>query len=475
MEADIDCSGLQYAAKFIVAGDFDKDGLTEVVVAPDATGSRGNDLWVMKFNVALQLWDHLSPVINHPMQADIDCSRLQHPAKFAIVGDFDGDEADELVVVPDAGGSKGNDFWVMKFDPISSTWRHMVPIPNHPMEADIDCSSLQFPAKLLATGNFDGDDRDELVVVPDATGSRGNDIWVMKYFGIFAPPRWIHMAPIPNHPMEADIDCSSVQYPIKLILVADFDGDQRDEVVAVPAADGSRGNDLWVMKYVGDFPQGQWQHMAPILNHPMNADIDCSGRPYPARLVIAADFDADGRAELVVIPDAPGSRGNDLWVMKYVGDFPQGQWQHMAPIPNHPMEADIDCSGRPYPAKFAVTADLDGDGRAELIVIPDAPGSRGNDLWVMKFVGDFPQGQWQHMAPISGHPMDADIDCSGLRYRAKLAAVGDFDRDGRDELVVAPAASSSRGNDLWVMKFFGEFPDGTFDHMSSHPQSPDGC
>ena len=77
MEADIDCSGLQYAAKFIVAGDFDRDGLTELVVAPEAPGSRGNDLWVMKFNVALQLWDHLSPIINHPMAADIDCSGLQ--------------------------------------------------------------------------------------------------------------------------------------------------------------------------------------------------------------------------------------------------------------------------------------------------------------------------------------------------------------------------------------------------------------
>ena len=280
----------------------------------------------------------------------------------------------------------------------------MVPIPNHPMEADIDCSTLQFPAKLLVAGNFDGDDRAELVVIPDATGSRGNDIWVMKYFGIFAPPRWIHMAPIPNHPMEADIDCSSLQHPIKLVLVADFDGDQRDELVAVPAADGSRGNDLWVMKYVGDFPQGQWQHMAPIPNHPMDADIDCSGRPYPAKFLIAADFDADGRAELVVVPDAPGSRGNDLWVMKYVGDFPQGQWQHMAPIPNHPMDADIDCSGRPYPARFLIAADFDADGRAELVVVPDAPGSRGNDLWVMKYVGDFPQGQWQHMAPFPTIP-----------------------------------------------------------------------
>ena len=69
----------------------------------------------------------------------------------------------------------------------------------------------------------------------------------------------------------------------------------------------------------------------------------------------------DERAELVVAPDAEVSRGNDLWVMKYVGKFPTGTWQHMAPIPNHPMNADIDCSGREFAAKFAIAGDFDAD------------------------------------------------------------------------------------------------------------------
>jgi hypothetical protein len=472
MQADIDCSGLQYPAKFVVAGDFDGDHLTELVVAPNAGGSRGNDLWVMKYNAAAGLWRHMSPIPNHAMEADIDCSGLKFPAKFAVAADFDGDRADELVVAPAAANSAGNDFWVMKFDRASATWRHMGPIPNHPMEADIDCSGQQFPAKFAVAGDFDGDGHAELVVVPDAGGSRGNDLWVMKFFGIFAAPRWMHMAPIPNHPMDADIDCSGVQYPAKFVVVADFDGDGRAELVVAPDAGGSRGNDLWVMKYVGTFPQGHWQHMAPIPNHPMDADIDCSGKQFPAKFAIAGDFDGDGRAELVVAPDAGGSRGNDLWVMKYVGTFPQGQWQHMAPIPNHPMDADIDCSGHQFPAKFALVADLDGDKRDELVVVPDAEGSRGNDFWVMKYVGVFPQGEWQHMAPIPDHPMDADIDCSGTQFPAKLAIVGDFDRDGADELVIVPDAGGSSGNDLWAMKYFGTYPGGSFDHMTPIPNHP---
>src|SRR5438067_1642858 len=137
---------------------------------------------------------------------------------------------------------------------------------------------------------------------------------------------------------------------------------------------------------------------------------DCSGIQFPARFAIAGDFDDDGRAELVVVPDAAGSRGNDLWVMKYVGDYPTGEWRHMAPIHNHAMDADIDCSSLQFGAKFALAADLDGDRRAELVVAPDTGTSRGNDLWVMKYVGDYPTGVWQHMASIANHPMDADID-----------------------------------------------------------------
>ncbi|BAP57934.1 hypothetical protein THII_3637 [Thioploca ingrica] len=65
--------------------------------------------------VATGMFFHLSQNPGHPMQADIDFSGLEYPAKFAVVGDFDGDGCQEIAVAPDASGSKGNDFWVMKY------------------------------------------------------------------------------------------------------------------------------------------------------------------------------------------------------------------------------------------------------------------------------------------------------------------------------------------------------------------------
>ncbi len=466
MEADIDCSGLQFPARFVVVGDFDGDGLTEVAVSPDTSGSRGNDLWVMKYDVPSATWQHMAPIPNHPIGADIDCSGNQVEAKFALVADFDGDGCDEIAIAPNAGDSRGNDLWVMKFDRTAHAWVHMAPIPNHPMDADIDCSGTQFPAKQLIAGDFDEDGRAELVVMPNAPGSRGNDLWVMKYVGDFPTGTWQHMAPIPNHQMDADIDCSGLQFAAKFAVIGDFDDDGRDEIVIAPETGTSRGNDLWVMKYVGRFPRGQFVHMAPIPGHPMDADIDCSGLQFPAKFALAADFDGDSRDELVVAPQANGSRGNDLWVMKYVGDFPNGAFTHMAPIANHPMQADIDCSGLQFAAKLAIASDLDNNQRAELVVLPDTGTSRGNDLWVMKYVGDFPNGAFTHMAPIANHPMDADIDCSGAQFPAKFALAADFDGDGVNELVVVPEASGSDGNNLWAMKYFGTFPGGAFGHLT---------
>src|SRR5690349_10267056 len=166
MQADIDCSGTKFPARFVVVGDFDGDGLTEVAAAPDVDSSAGNDLWVMKYDLLSSTWQHMAPIPNHPIGADIDCSANAFSAKLVLVADYDGDGVDEIVVVPKAEGSRGNDLWAMKFDHVAGAWRHMAPIPNHPMDADIDCSGVQFPAKLIAAGDFDNDGRAELLVVP---------------------------------------------------------------------------------------------------------------------------------------------------------------------------------------------------------------------------------------------------------------------------------------------------------------------
>jgi hypothetical protein len=55
-------------------------------------------------------------------------------------------------------------------------------------------------------------------------------------------------------------------------------------------------------------------------------------------------------------------------------------WVHMSPVTGHGMDADFDCTGQEYAARFAVTGDFDGDGKDEIAIAPEAGGSPGNDF-----------------------------------------------------------------------------------------------
>jgi hypothetical protein len=48
-DADFDCSGVNIAAKFAVAGRFSVDEREPIAIAPLTSLSAGNDFWGMKF------------------------------------------------------------------------------------------------------------------------------------------------------------------------------------------------------------------------------------------------------------------------------------------------------------------------------------------------------------------------------------------------------------------------------------------
>ena len=145
-----------------------------------------------------------------------------------------------------------------------------------------------------------------------------------------------------------------------------------------------------------------------------------------------------------------------------------GSWQHLSPIPGHTLQADFDCSGLPNAGRSVSIGDVDGDGRDEVIVQIDAAHSGGNDFWVLKFdPAGFGPAHWQHLSPIPGHTLQADLDCSGLANAGRSVSIGDVDGDGRDEVIVQIDAANSGGNDFWVMKF--DPGAGSWRHLSPIP------
>lgn len=446
LAADIDCSGLQQGARSVTLADVDGDNQAEMIAQIDAAHSGGNDFWAMKYDPIAQTWDHLSPIPGHSLQADLDCSGLPNAGRAVGSGDVDGDGQAEVVVQIDAHGSGGNDFWVMKFDPIKKAWTHLSQIEGHPLEADFDCSSLGNSVRAFVVADVDGDNRAEVIAQIDAAHSGGNDFWVMKFDS--RTLNWNHLSPIAGHPLQADFDCSGLPNAARRFVAGDVDGDGVAEVVLQIDAAHSGGNDFWVMKF--DPASQTWFHLSPIPGHPLQADFDCSGLANAARSVALADVDGDGRAEVVVQIDAHGSGGNDFWVMKFESPvWTPGGWVHLSPIAGHPLQADFDCSGLSEAAKSVSVGDIDSDGREEILLQIDAPGDGGNKFWAMKF--DPASRSWSHFSPIPGHPLEADLACCALSHGGTSVSMADVDGDGRSELVVQIQATGSGRNDFWVM------------------------
>jgi hypothetical protein len=447
-DADLDCSASPFEPRFAISGDVDGDGRDELVVYPQLWDLAttlpvvGSTFWVMDFDPEMNRWRHLSPQPNDPFDSDFDCSKQAVAVKFAVAADVNGDGRDEIVIAADRPGAEGNDFWVMAYSPKVGKWHHLSPVVGHSFGADFQCTTQDVVAKFAVAADVDGDGRAEIVIGVDRPGAEGNDFWVMDYNPF--TNQWQHLSPIGGHPFEADFACRTSPPPAKFALAGDVDGDGRDEIVIAIGTPADRN--FWVMDY--DIGTKQWQHLSPVAGGNWDEDIAPSLSPYTTTLAALADVDGNGRAELVIGPQAfPGAVAdpNALWVLGF--DPVNRTWNSVAPIPGHPLGASIDCSAKPIAAGQVVIGDVDGDGRDDIVVVP-VPGSHpnANGFWVMHYTSGLKQ--WQHLSPIGGHPLDADLDWNALVWPATFALTADVDGDGRAEVIIG-----SGRNEFWVMTF----------------------
>src|SRR5262249_37071526 len=156
-------------------GDFDGDGRDEIAIAPEGWDDNDEHLaaaWGMDFQPGTRTWRQLRP----PTQQDtysFRCIDAVYRRRFLAAGDFDRDGRDEIAVFPDLGGTEGNDFWVMDWDPSSLSWEHLREAGS-PASTDADASAADYAAQFAVTGDFDGDGRDEIALAPAVDDSRGN-------------------------------------------------------------------------------------------------------------------------------------------------------------------------------------------------------------------------------------------------------------------------------------------------------------
>ncbi len=135
----------------------------------------------------------------------------------------------------------------------------------------------------------------------------------------------------------------------------------------------------------------------------------------------SADLDGDGSDEMVL--RGPGG------ILAYRFDTASGQWWDL--LGDSPVWSDLQGWGEPQYYETIQTADLDGDGRAELI----GRGPDGLDVWRYDPVPQAGVSEWTRVESASGAPLLDDDVWSKPEYYSTMQCA-DIDGDGRAELLV---------------------------------------
>ncbi len=265
-------------------------------------------------------------------------------------------------------------------------------------------------------GDFNGDGKDEILCVSYTGGN--NDWMTMLYFdNTVADWEWGW-----SNYGNSTLGNGIYDYR-KNLIVGDFNGDGRDDLLGIDI----NGNWITTFTFGTDEEWHWWQSNYGYVNnrkYPMSYL-----QPY-TDYIVTGDFDGDGRDDLLG-SDLPN--GWTTWFKFTTAN--QWAWQQSdngyTNNSSYPMSYM-----RPYRDQYIV-GDFDGDGRDEIL---------GNDLpnAYMTLFG-FENGNWQWIWSDNGN------DIVGMRpYRNNLI-VGNFDNDGKDELL---------GFSTWATKF--DFESGNF-------------
>jgi hypothetical protein len=226
--------------------------------------------------------------------------------------------------------------------------------------------------------------------------------------------RWIASAPGKLNVTTASSDW--VIDPTDAFYVGDFDGDGAHELLCAQTL-GSTGDFMAMLRFNG-FWTIEWTN---------ERDPSKGGGIYPYRQrMVVGDFDGDGADEVLGI----GPQGDWLTLFKYQN----GDWQWISSTGGNAQHAL-----RPY-ANNLHAGNFNGSG-GELLL--------GIDAWTTFFRFDTGKNDWEWVDSDYGKTNDPAHPLSAFRPYASQFMIGDFDGDGRDEIL----GIAGTGAGSWVTLF----------------------
>jgi hypothetical protein len=315
-------------------------------------------------------------------------------------------------LLADGGASDGGDGGVDAGDGGDAGVDAGLRVPDAgPQFAPPIVTSVSNGVAALAAADFDGDGKQDLIVSMGDPGTVSGLVAFLagKGDGTFADPVliWTGLSP-------------------RGVAALDIDGDGRPDFAVGVCADG--GNQVSYFIY-GDGGFGA------------RNDVPVAQCPYA---LSAADLDGDGRTDLVVAAPGPfvvGDAGNgEVDVLRNRG----GALELADVLPTTGVAVGI------------TTADLDGDGRPDIVATATSVVDGGVDAELRVWLSADGGSDWRSLAPLS-------LENGG--YRAVTS--GDIDRDGLQDIALVSARTGTLA--VLLGKGDGTFLKPQYQHVSGNP------
>ncbi len=332
--------------------------------------------------------------------------------RFGVVGDFDADGVDELVLGVAAAGGPSR---LILYDFVDSPWGGRAREQDLPV--DLDLTTLW----RVTTGDFDGNGSDDLLLSLDG-GPTAQEFWSLTGDASgFGEPALVF-----------SLDATTFDLSVMAHMVsADFTGDGCDDVMFSYDYPGP-SNQAWFVltSDCSGYPVGydgdiiQWHATT-------TTELDLER----VRHAAAADVDADGLGDLVLTYDAPTGLQQVLVLVTDGTTF----------APTAVVYEDTTAQLALADVVHFGVADFDGDGAPEMVLSQVSGGAASRVL-----VGEL------DAAPLTAADLDPWLTLDPQVALGGVAGVGDLDGDGTADLALARIPVDS-GVELAVAFSTGRF------------------
>lgn len=299
------------------------------------------------------------------------------------------------------------------------------------------------PARHIATGDFNGDGLKDIVTCPSYFSSKPKmacEFWLNRGGGRFS----LGTSEVVDGPLPLIAGTNS-------LFVADFNGDGRDDVVALnQGIEGKDPNDLEVDREVNivflSQPNGKLRDTTAT-----SLPVNPPGFHHPSSM---GDLDGDGDLDMAVCELGGKDRsGVFLLVNDGQGRFTRETASLPEELRSNPRGAPL-LAGEDYlGCGSVVIADLDGDGRPEIAAATYIGGTWPSVQRVLRIYKRGSGGQYTRAAQI---PLPASFGPtgpgSGNQVGVSHLLAGDLNGDGRRDLVVWGEAPWGASNHLVILR-----------------------